>query len=276
MSQRFSLLILAIFLSLSACSESSSDNQTQNPPPPPSIVESESDIPFVKATETAHKRGSFLSHPAVSMDLALTFGGRERFRGKMSMLTSTGKLRLDPEDGPTTIFDGKEVYQVMDSTDMVGSRFAVFTWTYFFALPYKLSDPGTIWNDYPNKDLGGKTYNAEKLTFEDGTGDSSKDWYIAYTDLQSNLIYCAPYIVTYSNSAEEAEEDPHAITYSDYREVDGIPMAHSWKFWAWRAEEGLTDELGFASLDNIEFIDEVGSMFDKPENGKALKYEFGE
>lgn len=276
MTYRLSFFLVLFATAFSACTEPVAENNSNGEIPPPPVIQSKSENPFINATETAHKLEDFRSHAAISMDLDLTFGGRKAYKGKMSMLTGTGKLRLDPENAPSTIFDGNEVYQVMDSSDQMGSRFGVFTWTYFFALPYKLSDPGTVWKDYPDKSLGGKDYKAEKLTFADGTGDSSKDWYIVYTDPETNLIHCAPYIVTYSSSAEDAEVDPHAIVYSNYKDVDGIPMAHDWKFWAWREGQGLTKELGFATLSNIEFIDEVGDMFDKPENGKALTYEPGE
>jgi len=70
-----------------------------------------------------------------------------------------------------------------------------------------------------------------------------------YADKQTNLTRCAAYIVTAGGSSqEEAEEDPHAIEYLDYKLVDGIPISHEWKFWAWRTDEGLTDQLGFATI----------------------------
>lgn len=266
-----SLLLLLII----SCTSNPEKNDSQSTELPPPIVESTSDIPFVKKAETAHKAGSFRSKEVVSADIVLTWRGKEALNGTMKMLTHTGKLRIE-EEGLTTVFDGKEVYITPDTVDAPGARFGIFTWTYFMALPYKLSDPGTIWTDTPFNTLDGKEYDSKKLSFEDGTGDSSLDWYICYTDPTSHLLECAAYIVTYSSSQEEAEEDPHAITYEAYREVDGIPISHEWKFWAWREAEGLTEQLGFASLSNVHFEEETADMFSQPEKGKLVPYERGE
>jgi hypothetical protein len=37
-------------------------------------------------------------------------------------------------------------------------RFDAFTWEYF-SFPHKLSDPGTIWNEYDNKEKATKLSN---------------------------------------------------------------------------------------------------------------------
>ena len=262
------LILLVIFLASCGNSETSTEEAT-----PPPVTESTSEIPFVKATETAHKLGSFQQHDVVTAELVLTFGGRERVRGTMRILTTTGKLRLDETNGITTVYDGEQVYLSPDSLQGQGKRFGIFTWTYFMALPYKLSDPGTIWTEVPFDTLQGKTYETKKLNFADGTGDSSLDWYILYTDPENHLIECAAYIVTYSSGTEEAEEDPHAITYHDYRDINGIPIAHEWKFWAWREVGGLTEQLGSATLENVRFEEETPDMFVRPEGAREVPYE---
>jgi len=231
-----------------------------------------SDDPFVHSIEVAHEKGRFLSHEMVAFDLQLTFGGRERFNGTISLATNTGLLRQDGKDGVTVLFDGENVYQMPDTLERPGSRFDIFTWTYFFALPFKLDDPGTIWNDVEFKELEGKEYDSKKLTFEDGTGDSSLDWYIVYSDPESQLIHSAAYIVTMYSSQEEAEVDPHAIVYEDYQEVDGIPIARKWTFWGWRENEGLTDQLGSATVSNIRFSDLDPVLFQAPESAKRVDY----
>jgi hypothetical protein len=86
-----------------------------------------------------------------------------------------------------------------------------------------------------------------------------------YADEKSNLIQCAAYIVTAGGSTqEEAEKDPHAIEYTNYIEVDGIPFAQNWKFWGWQPAEGLTDQLGEATITNIQFVDLEADFFTAP------------
>lgn len=265
----FFLLILAAF---TACSPESQDS-TETPPSPQINKVTYSPDPMVKAWEMAHEKGQFLSHPVVSYDLDLWWGGKQVTQGKVSLTTDTGKLRFDLENGTSVVFDGDSVYQVPDTAKYRGARFDIFTWPYFFALPYKLNDPGVIWSETPHQELEGETFEAKKLSFEDGTGDSSRDWYIVYADREKQLIRYAAYIVTMYASQAEAEEDPHAVGYSNYKEVEGVPISHTWTFFAWRENEGLTDTLGHANLSNIQFGEEKEGLFERPANAKVITYE---
>jgi len=52
------------------------------------------------------------------------------------------------------------------------ARFHIFTWSYFYSLPYKLNDVGTNWSSVTDKTWGNTKfmYPTAKLTFEKGTG----------------------------------------------------------------------------------------------------------
>ena len=63
---------------------------------------------FVSMIESAHKKKEFLLEKAVSFDLDLYFGGNSAFKGKVTMLTNSSKIRMDMEDGVSLVFDGKK------------------------------------------------------------------------------------------------------------------------------------------------------------------------
>ncbi len=238
------LLFLASILVLSACKSSGSDNS------------------FVSQMEQAHQKENFLQHEAIQFNLMLVFGGKERLRGTLTLLTNSTKGRIDYEDGRRIIYDQETVYYSPEFEDPERAEFAAYTWSYFFLMPYKLSDPGAQWEDYPEKELEEKTYEVQKLTFESGTGGSPDDWYIVYQDPETRLMHSAAYIVTANKSQAEAEEDPHAIQYSNYNEVEGIPIAQSWTFWGWQPVEGFTEELGHAELKRVRFTQLNQDFFD--------------
>ena len=81
----------------------------------------------------------------------------------------------------------KKVYQTPADIDDVRNRFYIFTWSYFFLFPYKLGDPGTVWESYENNKLADKIFDTQKLTFKNDVGDSPDDWYIVYADPKSNV-----------------------------------------------------------------------------------------
>ena len=227
---------------------------------------------FAQTIEQAHQKERFSQKDNVSFDLVLSFGGQERVNDRVSMNTATSKLRLDSKNGTAVVYDGTDIFITPKDAEQNGVRFGIFTWTYFFALPFKLSDPGVNIALQGEKQLADTTYTTSKLTFDNNIGDAPDDWYILYTNPQTAQLEAAAYIVTYgTGDVEKAESDPHAITYSDYVEVEGIPIATTWKFYGWNEEQGLTDQLGEAKISNITFNKVSAEMFDKPENAARVE-----
>ena len=231
------------------------------------------DKAMITSVETAHNKTPFLQNETVSFDIALNFGGQERLKGSIDMMTDTSKLRINKNDGSSQIFDGKTLAVTPASANTQGARFGVFTWTYFFALPYKLSDDGVnieLKDKMPMAE--DKMMNAFKMTFDAGTGDAPDDYYVAYTN-DKNQIMGAGYIVTFGGtSTEKAEENAHAIVYDNYQVVDGIPIATDWKFYNWNAEKGIYgDAIGDATLSNISFGTASEDTFTIPEDSKVVE-----
>ncbi len=233
------------------------------------------DKAYVLDIEKAHKKTAFLEKQLVSFDMKLSFGSKHTIDCKISMLTNTSKLRIDNKDGSSFIFDGSKLYATPEDTDTKGARFGIFTWSYFFALPYKLSDSGVHLAIEDDKKLNDKNYHSAKLTFDKNVGDAPDDWYILFNDPKTLLLHAASYIVTYGKNGNtaKAEEDPHAIVYSNYTDIDGIPIATDWKFYGWRANKGLTEQLGAATLSNITFTatGDHSVLFKKPANSKLIE-----
>ncbi len=227
---------------------------------------------FVKNIETAHKKEAFLQHPVVSFSIALNFGGTEVLQAKITMLTNSSKIRIDKKDTSKLIFDGTQMYLCPVDASEKGARFDMFTWTYFFGLPYKLDDPGTIWEVQADRPLDEKAHATAKLSFAAGTGDAPDDWYVIYKEPNSNLLKAAAYIVTYGNTGDitKAEADPHAIKYTNFTTVDNIPFATTWEFYGWTIDQGMTKKLGEATISDITFLNSAGDLFDRPENAKII------
>ncbi|MDY8137880.1 DUF6503 family protein [Aquimarina sp. 2201CG5-10] len=229
---------------------------------------------YIKSIEKAHKKEAFLNHKAVSFDVKIFFGGNEHLDGKITMLTNSSKIRIDKKDNSSLIYNGKQVFlQPADANDK-RARFDMFTWTYFFGFPYKLSDPGTKWEMQEDRSLDNKTHSTAKLSFDAGIGDAPDDWYVIYTDPKENSLQAAAYIVTYGSEGDtsKAEADPHAIRYRDFVVVDGIPFATKWDFYGWTQEKGMSDtKIGEAMVSNIRFLEDVETLFNTSEDLKVIE-----
>lgn len=224
---------------------------------------------FASKTEKAHEKEQFANKQAISYDIVLDFGGKERLNATITTLTNSAEAIIALKDGSKIITNKDKVYYSPTFENEESIRFDAYTWNYFFLFPYKLNDPGTIWNAYDNKEKDSENYLTEKLSFKSGTGDAPDDWYVVYADKKTNLIEKAAYIVSLMSGKEEAEKNPHAIQYLDYKKVDGIPVATKWVFWGWKEGQGLTDELGHATLSNIKFITVDDTTFKIGENFKT-------
>ncbi len=219
----------------------------------------------IQRIERRHRKEKFLSHDNVKFDIQLTFGGKERLNGTLTMATNSSKGLIEMKDGNKVYFIQDKVYYTPGMNENK-VRFDAYTWSYFFLLPYKLNDEGTIWSETEKTEMNGNWYNSQRLTFTSGTGDAPDDWYQVYSDTSSNMIQVAAYIVTANKSVEKAEEDPHAIEYSNYQMLNAIPVATEWNFYGWTKEEGLTDTLGNATLSNFEFVEDTDSLYIPPAN----------
>lgn len=246
------VLALTIFLTITVGCKSNQEN-----------------LKFTDKIEQAHHKKQFLANEAVQFNLKLEFGGKERMDAKFTLLTNSTKGVIEFKNGSKIVYDNNKMYYSPIIPNEESVRFDSFTWSYFFLLPNKLSDPGTIWNAYDNKEKDSENYRTEKLTFKSGTGDAPDDWYVVYVNKATNLIEKAAYIVSINSGKEEAEKDPHAIQYLDYEVVEGIPIATKWVFWSWEDGKGLKKELGRATITEIKFIKENIDYFKPGANFKS-------
>ncbi|MFT7352510.1 MAG: hypothetical protein ACI9XR_002297 [Flavobacterium sp.] len=208
---------------------------------------------FVAQTEAAHNKDAFLKQEIVTFDIESSFGSNKWVDATISLTTDSGKGKITFKDSTEIIYNGADVYYSPKIKDTANIRFNAYTIPYFFQLPYKLSDGGTIFTNYQNIEKDNEDFNSKKLSFKANIGDAPNDWYVLYTNKKTNLLQKTAYIVTANSAKEDAEKNPHAIEYLNYQEVNGIPFATNWLFYEWKQNIGLTKEIGKASISNIRF-----------------------
>ena len=266
-------MLLLMILTIIGCKQNNSeekipvepDNGIGDGAKPPKALS------FSENIEEAHNKTAFMMNKAVSFDINLEFGGSTRLEGTVSMTTNSSKVRLDKADGTSLVFDGEQLHISPDTSKTDGARFDIFTWQYFFAMPFKLTDPGTVWEKQQMKMMDSVQYETAKLSFKSDIGDSPDDWYIVYKNPETSMLKAAAYIVTFSKEQEKAEEDPHAIVYSNYQNINDIPIATEWSFHNWNSEEGFGEKLGNATISNIKFFSPEDDFFAAPKKSKIVQ-----
>jgi len=193
---------------------------------------------FAAPIEEAHGREAWLSHPALAGHLEVDFGGNTILAGELTFTTSMGRARIDTSAGPSVVWDGGTAWISPADAELPMARFHVLTWPYFVLAPLKLRDPGTRLEVLGEREIGGRTLEAARLTFEPGVGDTPEDWYVVYKDPGTARLHGMAYIVTFGTTTGQAEEEPHAIVYDDLTDVDGALVPIRMRFYMWTEDQG--------------------------------------
>lgn len=221
---------------------------------------------FAQKIEIEHQKEAFLKNEAIQFDATIEFGGNEIFNANITISTTSDIAKITYKNGDEIYVNKENIFVSDNLKDNPGVRFHAYTWTYFFLYPYKLSDNGTKWDDSFKTNETNNTFNTAKLSFEANIGDAPDDWYILYTEKESNRLNHVAYIVTAGKTKAEAEADPHAIKYTDYSTIKGVPFATNWGFYEWTLDTGLTNKIGSGKITNIKFIENFRENFNIPEN----------
>ncbi|MBA3651142.1 MAG: hypothetical protein H0W66_06620 [Chthoniobacterales bacterium] len=166
-----------------------------------------------------------------------------------------------------------EVWIKPDPTALGGTPPRFYMWTpfYFFGMPFVFADPGAIQESLGTKSFQGREYDATRITFKKGTGDSSDDFYVAYVDRLSGQLKLVSYVVTYpmmrkGKPIEELEQ--HAIVFQDWQEADGLKVPKSAPFYVWKNENIEGDAIATLEFSNVHFSEKApdASKFAMPED----------
>ncbi len=276
--KNFKLLILSVLvISIVACNGPAKEKMGEE-----RMVDADTEDTFtipedmpqmVQDMVRSHNIQDFRKHDVISFDFNLTFNKKQRLNATVYSKTNSSKVKVVKADGTILLFDGVEVYITPDSAMYDGARFDALTWSYFALAPFKFTDDGTKWGQIEKLPLGKKEDSLQsiKLSFENGVGDAPDDWYQVYKNQETGLVEAMAYIVTYgSTSQEEAEKNPHAIVYTNYRPYEGVILSANWKFHNWNKETGLGEQIGEATLKNIQFMEETEDLFTLEEGATRL------
>jgi hypothetical protein len=220
---------------------------------------------FVSPIEKAHNASAWRTKDGILATFRSILGGKVRLEGRMLTNPTASKTRLELKDGTVIVFDGKTCWMSPPDAGFERARFHSLTWPYFLAAPMKLRDPGAHLEDLGKMELLDREYDTAKLTFDAGVGDAPQDWYILYRDRESGRLHAMAYIVTYFGTDAPPAKDPHAITYENFEDVSGVPVATLWRFWNWSEEDGLQEQLGQFEITDIKFVTPEAEAFKAPE-----------
>ncbi|MDQ3314734.1 MAG: hypothetical protein M3505_08930 [Verrucomicrobiota bacterium] len=153
-------------------------------------------------------------------------------------------------------------------------------WTpfYFFGMPFVFADPGALQESLGKKTFQGQEYDAVKITFQKGTGDSSDDFYVAYVDPSSRQLKLVSYVVTFAALRKGKPMDhlePHALVFEGWQDGGGLRVLKRGSFYNWKNENIEGEPLGVMEFSNVQFSEESpdAAQFTKPADAVLAQLE---
>ncbi len=167
--------------------------------------------------------------------------------------------------------NGKEVW-IKPGLDALGGtppRFYMWTPFYFFGMPFVFADPGAKQESLGKKSFRGQEYDAVRITFAKGTGDTPDDYYVAYIDPVTAHLKLVYYVVTYPAMRKDrpvSQLEPHAIVFEDWQKADGLLVPKTAPFYKWTGSDIEGEPLGRLEFSNVHFSAQPPdpSRFKKP------------
>ncbi len=127
-------------------------------------------------------------------------------------------------------YDGANVWLLQNKPDAYegNARFYHNLIFYFYAMPFVLADEGITYEMQEPTQLDGVTYEAVKISYGEGVGDSPEDEYILYFNPESHQMQWLGYTVTYRDNKKSDRWS--FIKYGEWQSVNGLllPKSLTW------------------------------------------------
>ncbi len=254
-----------LFLSLSILVMACGGTKTES--------ESVSEVQATPETHTDHHSSSiakvFEAHGGFDNWSALKTLSYENGGQKTLVELQNRYTRIDSEN-QTVGYDGEKVWVNPPSENAARQRMRYNLMFYFYAFPFVVGDPGIVYEDLAPVELQGSSYNAVKVSYGDGVGDSPKDNYIVLSDPATNQMKWLMYTATFGG--EDASDRYSLIKYEGWKEFEGVILPSSLQWYQY--SNGVVGEPrgGARVFENIQVSKEYPAMdnFTMPEGAQDV------
>jgi len=225
---------------------------------------------FSDRVAVAHAADAWNAHQAVQARIKVEWGGQEILSAFMTTSPDASMSRLRVSDGSVVVNDGENTWVAPATSLFRRAKWHATAWPYYLAAPYKLGEKGGRLRFLGRQTWLGSELAAARLTFLPEAGGAPSDWYVAYREEGSDMLAGLAYEVPVGGTSADMVDEPHAVVYSDWQDVDGVPVPMSWTFYQWNMDDGPHGEpIGHVTLSDVHFVTTDVTTFQRPGNARA-------
>lgn len=188
--------------------------------------------------------------------------------GSQTLVDLQSRYTRIASDEQTVGYDGEKVWVHPATENADRQRMRYNLMFYFYAFPFVVGDPGVNYEALEPVDLQGKTYEAIKVTYDNGVGDSPNDSYIICADPDSHQMEWLMYTATFGGKASERYS---LIKYEGWQNRGGVLLPSTLQ-WYQYAEGKVDDPRGpTRAFENVQVSEEYPdkSNFEMPEGASV-------
>lgn len=175
------------------------------------------------------------SAPTVSFeDEFIPAGASEGFVSRVTVEQGSRRAYIDYAGDMSLAWDGEKAWS-RNWALPYPPRFLALLNYHFLNLPWLVEDPGVVLTEFGQRKLPGDDtdYFSIKVSYEDGVGDTSRDYYRLYVHPDTHVLHAVQYIVTYRSLLPEGvtETPANTLIYEEYETVDGLRVPTAYRIY---------------------------------------------
>ncbi|CAH0999071.1 hypothetical protein LEM8419_00366 [Neolewinella maritima] len=167
-------------------------------------------------------------------------------------------------------YDGTDAWSADgEKVEGMSPRFWALTPYYFVGLPFVLADEGINFEAMPAADLDGTTYDMVRVTYAQGTGDASEDYYVLYLHPETGQLDALRYVVSYPGFFPDGGSTPEKLmVLTGKTKVDGLSLPTGYTTYMWNDGE-VSEPVTEIEVTDYAFRSLADDFFDRPADAQV-------
>jgi len=220
---------------------------------------------FAQRISEAHGVDQWRRQDALAGDLHVEWGDGQTLNLSFLIDIKGGRTRMLLADGTGLLWDGQDVWVWPKDARPARPEHTLLMWPLLITLPMRLSDGDAVLASPQTRPLGARQCPTMGLSLKDRSGRVPDIPYIVYEDPEDHRLCATAFAMPGKWSLREGDDDPMAITFYGYENVDGVTFATEWRIFRWHGETGIYGRpIGSARVFNLEFVTPKKEKFVPP------------
>lgn len=210
---------------------------------------------FAQRIGEAHGLDRWKRQDALAGDLHVEWADGQTLSLSFLLDIKGGRVRMLLADGAGLFWDGEDIWVWPQTARPARPRQTALLWPLLITLPLRLNDPDAVLAVPQTRPLGELQCSTMGFSLRDHQGRMPDTAFIVYEDPESRRLCAVAFAMPGQWSPREGDDDPMAITFYGYENVEGVTFATQWRIFRWHGETGIYGRpIGAARVFNLEFV----------------------